>query len=200
MARVAFQVALFGYLGLMNGALLSQLQLVGWAQAGVPRGAWGLVFLTAAALILPIATKRNLYCTHLCPHGALQQLTLHYARPRFKISRPWRCPVADSRQFVGLDRACRHDSLAVQPVHIEPFDAYVFRVAGWATLAIAVVGIIASLFVPMAYCRYGCPTGALLEYLRRNVRSDRLTGRDALAAGGVLAALVFWWVSGPMTR
>ena len=81
-------------------------------------------------------------------------------------------------------------------VHIEPFDAYVFRVAGWATLTIAVVGLVASLFVPMAYCRYGCPTGALLEYLRRHARSDRFTRRDLLAVGCALTALALWWASG----
>jgi NosR/NirI family nitrous oxide reductase transcriptional regulator len=48
-------------------------------------------------------------------------------------------------------------------VNIEPFDAYLFRVAGAITLSIAVVGLIASAFVPMAYCRFGCPTGAMLN-------------------------------------
>jgi polyferredoxin len=45
---------------------------------------------------------------------------------------------------------------------IEPFDAWVWRAAGLATLIVAVVGLVGSLFIPQAYCRYGCPTGALL--------------------------------------
>ena len=57
-------------------------------------------------------------------------------------------------------------SLPVSLVDIEPFDAWVFRVAGWATITVAIVGLVASLFVPMAYCRYGCPTGALLKFLQ----------------------------------
>jgi polyferredoxin len=73
-------------------------------------------------------------------------------------------------------------------VDIEPFDAYVIRVAGWATITVALVGLAASLFVPMAYCRFGCPTGALLEHLRYNARSGRLTRRDAFAIGCLLVA------------
>ena len=34
--RVVFQLIVFGYLGVMTGVLLSQAQLVGWAQAGLP--------------------------------------------------------------------------------------------------------------------------------------------------------------------
>ena len=66
--RTLFQLFLIGFLGLTAGNLVSQAMLVGWAKHGVPwRSAFGLVFLCAAAFVLPIATKRNLYCTHLCP-------------------------------------------------------------------------------------------------------------------------------------
>ena len=63
------------------------------------------------------------------------------------------------------------------------------HVAGWVTIAIAVVGLIASLFVTGAYCRYGCPTGAMLKFLRFSAASDRLGRRDYVAAAFVLIAL-----------
>jgi len=66
-------------------------------------------------------------------------------------------------------------------VDIEPFDAYAWRAAAWPTVAVAIVGIVASFKVPMAYCRYGCATGALLDYVRRHTRSDRLTRADMFA-------------------
>jgi NosR/NirI family nitrous oxide reductase transcriptional regulator len=72
---------------------------------------------------------------------------------------------------------------------LEPFDAYVFRIAGWATLTIAVVGLIASLFQPLAYCKYGCPTGALFKLLRFTGDGDRLGVKDWIAAG--LLSLAF---------
>jgi polyferredoxin len=79
-------------------------------------------------------------------------------------------------------------------VDIEPFDAYLFPVAGWATITIALVGLAASLFVPMAYCRYGCPTGALLQFLRFNAASDRWSSRDWVAATYTGLAAVLYLV------
>ncbi|HUG67314.1 MAG TPA: hypothetical protein VMM76_06165 [Pirellulaceae bacterium] len=73
---------------------------------------------------------------------------------------------------------------------IEPFDAFFFpKIVGAASVAIALVGLIASAFVPMAYCRFGCPTGATLNHLRYNARSDRLTRRDAVAVVLLLLAV-----------
>jgi hypothetical protein len=46
----------------------------------------------------------------------------------------------------------------------------------------------------MAYCRHACPTGALLDHLRLNSRSDRFTWRDALILACLAAAiLAHWW-------
>ena len=178
--RTVFLCVLVGYLGLVNGDMLSQALLVGWAQHGVPlETASGLVLLTAAALIIPITTKRNTYCSHLCPHGALQRLV--------KRRLPWQTEVPKR-----LARALRPLPLtllavcvvipmtgsAFSLVDLEPFDAWIYSVAGWPTLAVALVGLTASLFVPMAYCKYGCPTGALLEFLRWNNKSDTWSARD----------------------
>jgi hypothetical protein len=73
---------------------------------------------------------------------------------------------------------------------LEPFDAWLIRVAGWGTITVAVVGLIASLFVPMAYCRYGCPTGALLKFVRYAGHGDTFGRRDTAALLLVAAAAV----------
>jgi hypothetical protein len=88
---------------------------------------------------------------------------------------------------------------------IEPFDAYIVRTAGFASLAIAVTSLVASLFVPMAYCHYGCPTGALLNFVRAHGRIDRFGRREIAAAILVIGALVLsahyqaihGWMVGP---
>jgi polyferredoxin len=74
---------------------------------------------------------------------------------------------------------------------LEPFDAYLFRVAGWASIVIAMAGLVWSLVTPLAYCRYGCPTGALFKLLRFTGDADRLGVRDWLAAACVGAVLLF---------
>lgn len=193
--RVVWQVVLIAYLGLINGDLLSQAMLVGWARSGVPwANAVGLVALTVAAFLVPIITKRNLYCHHVCPHGAAQ----HFVRGRLlkplQLPRRWDAvlrtiPVLLLLVVVGVGMTQAPFSL----VNIEPFDAYVWHIAGGATIAIAVIGLVASLFVPLAYCRYGCPTGALLEFVRRTGRSDRWSKRDTCAVLLLAVAVAAYW-------
>ena len=72
-------------------------------------------------------------------------------------------------------------------VDLEPFDAWVLGVGGVAATVIAVVGLLAACRWPLAYCRYGCPTGALLEFLRRHSRSGGVTLAD-----GVLLSILGW--------
>ena len=78
--------------------------------------------------------------------------------------------------------------LSFSAVDIEPFDVWLWSVAGIGTLAVAVVGLIASLFMPMAYCRFGCPTGALLNYVSHS--SGKSFNRRDLAAAMLLLASV----------
>lgn len=179
------------YVGFVAGEMLSQGLLAGWAAHGAPwRNAPGLVLLTAVAMLGPVAASKHLYCHHICPHGALQQLLARRLRWQWSPSR--RLDGLLSKlpflllAFVLVSVVLR---LAVNLNALEPFDAYVFRVAGAASIAIAVAGLLWALFTPLAYCRYGCPTGALFKLLRFTGDGDRLGARDWLAAacvGGVL--------------
>jgi polyferredoxin len=192
--RRGFQVLVIVYVGFINGDLLAQSIFVGWAEHGIPsRTAPGLVLLLAAALVIPWTTGKPLYCQHICPHGAAQEL-LHRIAPR-----RWRLHLR-----ADVDRALRWLPpgllfvvlgaalllLPIDPAHLEPFDAYVIRSAGWATITIATVGLIASLFVPIAYCHYGCPTGAVLNFIRRHGSPDQF-GRRELTA---LVLVAFAWL------
>lgn len=179
--RRSYQIIVIIWLGWMNADFLSQAQLVGWTQFGIPwERAMGQVLLTLAAIAVPVFRGQNLYCAHVCPHGALQQ----FVRNRL----PWqlRLPVWLTRWmklvpalllFIVLAGA--FGLISVRAVDLEPFDAWVWRIAGSAAIAIAVIGLLASLFVPMAYCRHGCPTGAILDWL--SVRSDRWSLTDTIS-------------------
>jgi polyferredoxin len=77
---------------------------------------------------------------------------------------------------------------------LEPFDAYLIGIAGWGSIAIAILGLVASLFVSMAYCRYGCPTGALLSFLRRNSSANQWSAGDSAATALLLVAALLHWM------
>jgi NosR/NirI family transcriptional regulator, nitrous oxide reductase regulator len=189
---------LIGYAGLYCGALLSQAMFAGWALHGIPwKTAPVLVLLTAFALALPMFTRRQFYCHHYCPHGALQQVLAHRVKWQIHVPHklglwlekvPWLLLI-----FVVVAVMLRWN---VNLNALEAFDAWLIRLggtanghqtnivmlAGWATIALAVAGLVASLFVPMAYCRYGCPTGAMLKFLRYAGHGDFFNKRDAAAA------------------
>ncbi len=191
------RVVLVVYLGFLSGDMLSQALLVGWARSGVPwRLAPSLVLLVAAALLVPILSKRQMYCHHLCPFGAAQQMLrgrwlLRSGAPRYTVPRSLQRVlrlVTPTLLLLVVVTAVRH--LPLNLAGIEPFNAFCFWIAGAATLVVAAIGLVGSVVVPMAYCRYGCPTGAILAYLRFDARSDRLSRRDLLAAALLVLALV----------
>ena len=182
--RLAMPVIVFAYLGFGAGALLSMGQFAGWASSGLPPAAGVLTVLTAFAVVLPITTKRNVYCSHLCPHGAAQQLIKQIAKPKRSLPvrvRPWltRLPFT----LVAVAIVATVLPLPIALVDLEPFDAYLPAVAGIAAMTIFVGSLSASLFVPMAYCRYGCPTGAFLDHLRLHRQSGRFSWRDGVLLG-----------------
>jgi Na+-translocating ferredoxin:NAD+ oxidoreductase RnfG subunit len=194
--RIPFLLVVIGYLGFMNGDLVSLAFLAGVARHGLPlQSAAGLCALTVAALSVPVLTKRQIYCHHLCPHGAVQQLVKRRHKWQIHVPRRLASLLSAIPLFLlglGLIVAIRNEAFNLSD--LEPFDAWLISIAGWASLSIAIVGLIASLFVPMAYCRFGCPTGLLLSYLRKHSTSHRWSRRDSLALFMItIAAACFWF-------
>ncbi|MSU24662.1 MAG: 4Fe-4S binding protein [Opitutus sp.] len=198
-----YQVVLIVYVGLIAGDLIAQKLLVGWARAGLPWStAPGLVLLVTAALLVPWATAKPFYCHHLCPHGAAQELLSRVRPARFQIILP--AGVVRGLEYLpaGLLLFTLLVALLALPFDLaglEPFAAYVFRSAGVATLAVAGLGLAASFFVPQAYCRFGCPTGTLLNFVRARGVTDRFTRRDAAALLFVALATALHWAYLPIT-
>lgn len=186
--RRAFQLVLIGYLGYYNGQILAQSLFGGWAANGV---AWkiapALALLAAVALLVPWTTRRQMYCSQICPHGAAQELLGRIV--------PWRLHVPRS-----IDRGLRWlppmllflvigvvmFQLTLNLADIEPFNAYQIHTAGRATIIVEIVGLVAAMFVPMAYCKYGCPTGMLLSFVRSHGKADGFGRKDVVA--GLLVA------------
>lgn len=192
-----FQWLVIGYVGFLNGDLLAQSLLAGWAKSGIAwRMAPGLVLLAAAAVLVPWASRRPLYCQQLCPHGALQEVITRWAPDRWR----WTVPASLDWALRWLPGALLFGVLFVVMLpldfdlaSLEPFDAYVIRSAGVATIVVAVAGLVATLFVPKAYCKYGCPTGALLEFVRARGVNDKFGRRDWVAGLLLLAGFAMHW-------
>ncbi|QDT54029.1 Thiamine biosynthesis lipoprotein ApbE precursor [Caulifigura coniformis] len=194
--REIWQLVLVAAFGLWLGDMLSMSLLAGWSRNGASWStAPGLVALVAVALVVPWSAKRQVYCHSLCPHGAVQEWLgrnrrLHIRLPRL-LNRalgllPWLLLIA---AFVLA---------LVRPqfnlTWLEPFDAWVLGPAAAVSMLVGLAGLVAALFVPQAYCRFGCPTGALLKFVRSHGTADRWSVRDLLAMATVgIAAAWMWW-------
>ena len=127
--RIVLQVYLVAVLGLWVGDMLSLALMGGWAMGAVPwKSAPGLVALVAVALVLPWATGKPVYCLHMCPHGAAQELLFRIIPGRIHLPRAMRrvlqylpgALLVAAIAIVGLDASISLSAL-------EAFDAWVVR-------------------------------------------------------------------------
>lgn len=189
--RAVWNLILVGYFGLVTGNLISLAVLMGWSAQGIAwRLAPGLAVVIFVSLVLPSTTRRNIYCSHVCPHGAAQQLL----KNRWKLGA--KIPAAWLKRLVWLPGTILCAAIIATALGQtwnlaawEPFNAYIWYVAGASSLTLAVVSLVLSAVVPMAYCRYGCATGRLLDYVRRSAASVRFQIADGVA---VVMAVLAW--------
>lgn len=191
--RRVWQAALIGVLGVWLGHFLSIGLFAGWAQNGLPwRHALPLVALAAIALLIPWSTRRQIYCHHICPHGAAQEWLGRFSK--FHLPLPER-----AHRILRLFPAVLLGALflasilmpSIELSHFEPFDFWVLGKAATIPACLALAGLGISIFIPMAYCRYGCPTGALLSFLRSSSKTERFGKQDAAALLVLICAAFF---------
>jgi len=193
--QFGFGFLVIAYLGFFAGDILSMALFVGWASHPVP---WpkciGLVAVAIAAFAVPLFSKKQVYCNHLCPHGAAQMMILRFSKWNWKI--PKKIRLVLSAVPAVLLAVCILIAFSIidgNLAALEPFDAYVPTISGWASLSIAIGGLIFSAFVPMGFCRYACPTGAVISHVRWNASSDQWSVRDSVATALLgLAVICFW--------
>lgn len=198
-ARLLWQVICFVVIALVSGNLLSISLFSGWTRGGISyRLAPGLTLLLVVAFMMAILLKRNVYCDHLCPHGILQQWIRPGRKQRGPIAEPF-FRLLTSKKFVQSLSAIAWASIVIgfltliQPTGVnlswlEPFDAYLLGFGFSISLIVWTISLIASRLSPLYYCRYACPTGKVLGYVRRDRQRNRLTAIDVtvLFASGYL--------------
>lgn len=168
--------------GLTLGWMLGQDQLISWGKNGVSfASGLPVLLLTAVALLVPAFTGKNVYCSRICPHGAAQTLLGNIRKRRSSLPGRWhralqRLPWLTLLVIWSLAFFASGIPFAL----FEPFEVWSAGFYAFMPAAILTVGLIAAVFLPQAYCHYGCPTGALLKFLSHS--PGDFTRRDAFAA------------------
>ena len=160
-------------IGFLAGSMLSLAQASGWSVHGLPQRVWlttgAMAFL---AILLPLLTGRDFYCSHVCPYGACQELLGKLRRPKVRTPgwlggwlRTLRGAVLGTA-WLGLVVGVAQDLTVA-----EPFAAFHLRAAPLSVLMLAGAFLLISLFIPRAWCRFLCPTGRLLTAARAKPRA-----------------------------
>lgn len=196
--RWIFSLATILGLGLWMGDLLAQSLLIGWINGGIP---WktlpGIVIFATASFLLPWVSGQPVYCQFICPHGNLQRWAMKLLPARWKRPMPdnvkWAAQwIAPLLLLIVLFTVFLH--LEIDLTGIEPFDAYLLKGAGIATISVAVIGLLVSLYYPMFYCKYACPTGWLLGFVRKRVGKDHFSARDWMGIALLMVACALYWM------
>ncbi len=187
--RIAWQVFTLVVVVGISGNLISMALLSGWTRSGMPvTFAPGLALLVAVSLVMSAVRGRNVYCDHVCPHGVVQQWMARWLRrrPPSEQTAPlvqlqpglprrsgwWRTQALRALRLSALSILLASMSWVIwtvpqQLTFFEPFDVYAWRVGWSVSLAVWVGSLLLAAKEPMGYCRFACPTGMLLEGIRR---------------------------------
>lgn len=189
--RLTLQITCILLGGIYLGTLITQGLLIGWARNGIPWQTYpALTLLAAASIILPLTTGKNIYCQHICPHGALQNTLFDLTKKKIHIH-PTLHKTLSTIPWLLLAAI-----LVLAIIHwtgdftiFETFDA-------WSTgliLSIPVILFFASFltapFIRTPYCHYACPTGALLRFV--SGPKHRILKRDIIVL--ILAASAWFF-------
>jgi NosR/NirI family transcriptional regulator, nitrous oxide reductase regulator len=166
--RIFLLIASVGVLGFWQGEFLSMALLHNWLVNGMD--IWAQIFLLIVlflSVLFPLITNKSFYCQFVCPYGAAQELVgkLNKRKVVFdgNVSQ-----VLKYLKFVYLFVTAVLIVVAVDfsIENLEPFSAFKFQFASMAVLILAIVMLFLSVFISKPWCRFFCPTGALLSLLR----------------------------------
>ncbi|QTN34089.1 4Fe-4S binding protein [Akkermansiaceae bacterium] len=177
--------------GLGLGWMVSQDQIIGWGANGLGlRNALPLLVLTAVALLVPAFTGKNVYCSHICPHGAAQTLAGRFVKKRFHLPPKLHAILVRVPWLTLLVIwALAFLASGVPFAYFEPFETWSSGYVAFVPAAILTLGILSAFFLPQGYCHYGCPTGALLKFLTHS--PSAWTRRDTIATLLIATALLW---------
>jgi len=167
--RYVLQVSSVLILGFWSGYFVSLELLFNWLLNGIPWGARILLPVVALlALACPLFLSKAYYCAYLCPFGAAQELMGKICKKKIAPKGVWKNILKNTRMiYFMVILALLLWGFPLDLASLEPFPAFLLTAAtGWV-IALAVIFLFLSIFFARPWCNYFCPTGALLDILRK---------------------------------
>lgn len=155
-------------LGLWTGTFVSYTLFLRLFAGGVSLSAIGALaaplLMLIVALLYPLAGRSGHYCAHVCPFGSAQELAGKLSRRKLRITpRVLRVLTALRNLLWGVLMALLLTGTCTAWIDYELFTAFIYSSASVWVIVLAVLFLVLSVWVPRPYCRFVCPTGALLK-------------------------------------
>ncbi|MBI1347917.1 FMN-binding protein [bacterium] len=200
--RRLWQVAVIILFGFWLGDLLSLSLLTGWSRHGLSESSSVvLMVLAAVSLGIPWTTKQQMYCHQLCPHGVAQEWLGKLPVQKWHLPRRltrWLSFFPSIILIVALALAVLKPGFDL--TQLEPFDAWSVGTLAVASCVIAILGLATSVVLPQGYCRFGCPTGALLKFVRSHGQAESFGRQEAIASVAIVAIAAVHFASSWETK
>ena len=155
-------------LGLWTGTFVSYTLFLRLFAGGVSLSAIGTLaaplLMLIVALLYPLAGRSGHYCAHVCPFGSAQELAGKLSRRKLRITpRVLRVLTALRNLLWGVLMALLLTGTCTAWIDYELFTAFIYSSASVWVIVLAVLFLVLSVWVPRPYCRFVCPTGALMK-------------------------------------
>lgn len=155
-------------LGLWTGTFVSYTLFLRLFAGGVSLSAIGTLaaplLMLIVALLYPLAGRSGHYCAHVCPFGSAQELAGKLSRRKLRITpRVLRVLTALRNLLWGVLMALLLTGTCSAWIDYELFTAFIYSSASVWVIVLAMLFLVLSVWVPRPYCRFVCPTGALMK-------------------------------------
>lgn len=155
-------------LGLWAGTFVSYTLFLRLFAGGVSLSAIGTLaaplLMLIVALLYPLAGRSGHYCAHVCPFGSAQELAGKLSRRKLRITpRVLRVLTALRNLLWGVLMALLLTGTCSAWIDYELFTAFIYSSASVWVIVLAMLFLVLSVWVPRPYCRFVCPTGALMK-------------------------------------
>ena len=155
-------------LGLWTGTFVSYTLFLRIFAGGVSLSAIGALaaplLMLIVALIYPLAGRSGHYCANVCPFGSAQELAGKLSRRKLRITPRVLKLLSVLRNLLwGVLMALLLTGTCTAWVDYELFTAFLYSSASVWVMVLAALFLVLSVWVPRPYCRFVCPTGALVK-------------------------------------
>ena len=155
-------------LGLWTGTFLSYTLLMRFFSGGINIATFGTIaapfVMVWVAMLYPLAGRPGHYCAHVCPFGSAQELAGKLTRRKPRLSPRLNRALNVFRNVLwGLLMVLMLTATWTAWMDYELFTAFLYTSASVWVIAIAVLFLVLSIWVPRPYCRFVCPTGSLFR-------------------------------------